>query len=372
MNLKNLLLMLIALACASCGGNNPPEANPPTKTLDPTSKSEWTKPTAQNTDPSQAASARLVPVAGAQWTILVHNVRGPAHIIESKRFKDQLTATTGLNQWYLIHGASDSTLYYGYYKEMSGESPDAARLKVDLDKIKELRDAMTDRPLFAQALVVGLDSADPVAPPEWNLASSGGHYTLVIGTYAGNIERKQAAVDVVRELRSQNIPAYYHHGDAASTVSIGAWPTSAADEGQAVENRDPSKRVIVAAGAPTPEVERAIEKAGREGAVTLTPSFVPRDPNMIAMMKEYPHLHTNGGVYVNKVKDQVTGQLKEIPDPSYIAVIPKQADSLLRNSAPAVVDPTKQADFGKAVFGSPDKPASPDKAKPAQLKSIGE
>ena len=353
-----LFLPLLALACAPAGHPGDGSDNAMNAPAGGASASAVA-----------TSSGQPVPVDGAQWTILADTIRGSTHVGQARRLKDQLIASSGLKQWYLVHADAESTLYHGYYKQIGDDSADAKRAAADLAKVKAMKDSATGSPMFSQAMMVAIASADPQAPPEWNLLNSGGHYTLVIGTYAGNTERKQAAVDVVRDLRAAGVPAFYYHGDASSTVSIGAWPKSAADEGQAVENRDPRKRVIVAAGAPNAQVERAIQRAGEAGAVTLTPSFVPRDPAMIAAMKEYPHLHTNGQVYVRTVKDPASGQTRDAADPSYIAVIPKQTDSVLRQTS-GEIDAARQADFGSAVYGQPTQTPPRPRTGQGQLKGI--
>src|SRR5690606_7665692 len=113
--------------CASCGGNNPPTAQRTTDNLSAAAPAPGAAPTAapraQTAAPHAQAAPASVP-ADAQWTIFVHAVRGATHVNESRRLKDRLMQSSGLNQWYIIHGSTDSTLYHGYYKEMSGDSAD--------------------------------------------------------------------------------------------------------------------------------------------------------------------------------------------------------------------------------------------------------
>ena len=53
-------------------------------------------------------------------------------------------------------------------------------------------------------------------------------------------------------------------------------------------------------------------------------------------MEKYPTHAVNGVVYVSKVTDPATKEIKEVEDPSYVVEIPKPKASLL---APAGAEP---------------------------------
>ena len=67
------------------------------------------------------------------------------------------------------------------------------------------------------SLIVPIDSPDPVAPPEWNLANAKGYWSLQIAAYKDSPKRKEAAVEAVREARKNGVEAYYYHGETTSS-----------------------------------------------------------------------------------------------------------------------------------------------------------
>lgn len=385
MRLKDALLLLVAVGCASCGGNNPPDQAPATGTVSG-GPAVTAAPSAPKASAAPAANAPAVnaPVAGAQWTIYVHVVRGPTHVGESKRLRDRLMGSAGgLNQWYIVHGNNDSTLYHGYYKSIGDDSPDARRAAADLAAIKGMRDQVSGQRTFEQAMVVNLSSSDPQAPPEWDLLNSGGYYTLEIATYSGGPERKQTAVDSVREARAMGVEAYYYHGDSSSSVCIGAWPREAADQAAPVTNDGADRTVIVSTGPRNPDVEKAMMDAaarrkgidGVDNPIHVAPKFTPRDPTMIAAMKKFPHRYVDGELYSTRVIDPQTRKPKLVPDASYIVVIPRKQENILRQENVATgreVDPERQADFGRAVFGQPQQQPPAPAPRQGRLKSIGD
>src|SRR5690606_35730338 len=140
----------------------------------------------QPTPAADRREDRPVPPADAQWTIYCRTITGPNHIAESRRLRDELRGSTNLRGWYLVHGANETTLYYGYYRAFHDPNdPATRRAQTELDNIKKIKD-LAGRPLFRQAMFVGINASDPEAPPEWNLLNSGGYYTLEIGIYTGS------------------------------------------------------------------------------------------------------------------------------------------------------------------------------------------
>ncbi|MCC6240247.1 MAG: hypothetical protein IT448_08125 [Phycisphaerales bacterium] len=362
MPIKKILLLFVALGCASCGGNNPPPTSSSTGTLTPAAEAAAV----------DSASTSAIP-AGAQWTIYVQQVQGPSHVAQAKRLRDQLISTTGMKQWYLVHDNSSSTLYYGYYKSIGDQS-------ADLEKIKAMRDPVSARRLFAQVMTVAINASNPQAPEAWDLLNSGGYYTLEIATYSGGPGRKQAAVDSVREARAQGVEAYYYHGDTSSSVCIGSWPRQAAEEAAPVVNEGADHTIIVSTGPRNDSVEQTMLQAAAqrkgidniEKPIHVAPRFVPRDPSMIAALKKFPYRYVDGELYSTRVVDPKTHQPSLMPDPSFIVVIPRKPQSILTQENTAQ---QPQGNFGQAVYGQPQQ-QTPATSSPNQqqgkLKSLGD
>jgi len=85
--------------------------------------------------------------AGAEWTIYCTTIPGSTHVMQTTQLRDQLVKSTGMRDWYVIHGDTDSTLYYGFYKTVD-KNAKAAREKIDA-----MTDAAGGRP-FRNALIV--------------------------------------------------------------------------------------------------------------------------------------------------------------------------------------------------------------------------
>jgi len=293
----------------------------------------------------QALADMPVPPDDAQWTIYCKTIPGEQHIRVAKQMKEELVRNTGLKQWYLVHSENESSLYYGFYRTTPGDVKDRAeadRAQKDKLKLAALQDAMGDQP-FRHCLFVPLNSNDPPAPPEWNLANAKGHYTVAIGEYRDSLERKRAAVDAVKAARAQGVEAYFYHGETASIVCVGAWPETAV-KGEAWQepgstNRgveaDPSRAVVVS-NVPLPGVgDQAVMKSG-EVAQVYTPKLEIVDPALAETMKRFDTYSVNGMALETSYRDPKTGQKKRAPLPSSLVLIPrKDGQSVAQGSAGA-------------------------------------
>jgi hypothetical protein len=193
--------------------------------------------------------------------------------------------------------------------------------------------------IFEHVFFVELPAPDPEAPAEWNLINASGFFTLQIAAYKDSPQRKQAAVDAVREARAQGIEAYYYHGETTSSVCIGAWSRSAVreqEESAAQTSESAQDQDILVLPTPLPNQEKIdVRNAAGQRVKTYAPRFEALDPTLIAAMEKYPTHAVNGVTYVSKVTDPVTKQVKEIEDPSYVVEIPRPKASLLRQQAQA-------------------------------------
>ena len=284
-----------------------------------------------------------VPPADAQWTIYCQAIAGPDHVQRANMIKAELLRATGLKDWYVIHSDTESVIYYGFYRSISDpkDKKESERAQAELAKMTQLADQHGNR-IFAQCLFVQVTAPDPNAPPEWDLRNANGFWSLEIAVYKDSPERKQAAVDAVREARKQGIEAYYYHGPTASSVCIGAWPREAvAEQDQAVgEAANDAEQDILVLPQPL-DIRGGVEVRNREGkrVRALAPRIEPVDASLLAMIARYPTHAVNGNVMITRGKDPA-GTITEVPDPSLLVKIPHDAPSILRPGTAAAPPPS--------------------------------
>jgi len=345
------LCLILGLLAASCAGPKAAENSP-----------GLANRAGDNTD-------MPVPPADAQYTIRCQNYAGPDHVQASRLVARRLRSDTPLKDWYVVHSTDSSTLFYGFYRTIDPRDPKDAkegkRAIRDLDAIRSMADSTGFRP-FSASLPTLLDSPDPSADPKWDLARSGGYYSLEIAVYKGGPQRKEFAVEAVREARAQGIEAYYYHGPTSSSVCIGAWPQASAREvDMAEQNTDPNTPLVVTA---SPLGEDAARQFTQQGYKTLAPEIDPIDPTMIQAMQRFSTHSVNGEMIMRRVVDPATGQAKLVPPHSFLVKIPRPDSTDQQSDTPMVDSNPPQTDI--VPSGPPDHPA----AQPGvgQLKSLGE
>jgi hypothetical protein len=266
--------------------------------------------------------------AGAEWTIYCTSIPGAAHVMQATQLRDQLVKSTGMRDWYVIHGDTESTLYYGFYKSVDKAA------KATREKIDAMTDAAGEHP-FRNALIVELTAPDPEAPPQWDLASApaGMAWSVQIAAYEGSPQRKKYAVDAVREARAQGVPAYYYHGPSVSSVCVGAWPRQAVRGEMEPAFNDPNERrpleqivqqqpadlIVLPPGMPGGNRE-VQTKHGR--VRTVGSQLEPVDATLLGVLKTYPNHYRNGEPEGMQTKNGVR------PKPSFLVKIPRRAGSI--------------------------------------------
>src|SRR5437660_149199 len=103
---SSLSLLLLSGVLTSCGPDKPPTQD---------RAEALTRPGAKPGEVS-AASDMPVPPKDALYTIYCQVLAGPDHIERARQLRQALRVSTSLKDWYLIHGADQSTLYYGFYR----------------------------------------------------------------------------------------------------------------------------------------------------------------------------------------------------------------------------------------------------------------
>ena len=372
----------VGIGAASCAKNPAPRDTP--SQLNNQARADAKPQPAKQAGAAAEAAAPSIP-AGAEWTIYCTTVPGAAHVAQSTQLRDELARTTGMRDWYVIHGASESTLYYGFYKTID-KNAKAAREKIDA-----MKDTAGGRP-FRNALIIELTPPDPDAPAQWDLANAppGMEWSVQIAAYEGGPQRKKFAVDAVREARAQGVPAYYYHGPSISSVCVGAWPKQAVRGSMEPAFNDPTEKrpleqvlqqqpadlIVLPPG--MPGANREIQTPhGRVRTVSSQLEVV--DPTMLATMKAYPNHYHNGEAEGVNTKEGVK------PKPSFLVKIPRRSGSILgggelagggrQGAAPEGAGPTRTSSdvFQLTQPAGERRPAQPAPATPGygKLPSLG-
>jgi hypothetical protein len=307
-------------------------------------------PAQQPADPDAAP----IPPKDARWTLYCQAIGGADHVERAKAIKQQLIELTKKKDWYVIHQETDSVVYFGFYRTIEDNAKDRKeyeRAQGDRKMIESLASQQGDK-IFTHVFFVEAASPDPLAPPEWDLRNADGYWSIEVGVYKDSPQRKQAAVEAVRDARKNGVPAYYYHGPTASSVCIGIWPREAVrEEGVQGDPNDPNGNAIVAPDSahdvvilPQP-LDPSLQIKNRDGQRVreLTPRNEIVDPSLQVTMAKYPTHAVNGEVLADSVPDpQNPSKMITQPKPSLLVKVPKEAPSLLRQNtpAPSLVGPT--------------------------------
>lgn len=325
------LLIVLALVAGCAGNPTVPEPQPQASSVTvPTPRAtvgrEGDAPPAREQVP-----APTIP-AGARFTIFCETFTGDNHVQRATELKNLLMANARTKGWYVIHQDGQSTIYHGYYAEFdesaavnAAAKKEAQRAKSDKSVVDALPNPLrADSKLFPRALFVSLDSPDPDAPPEWSLVNANGYWSVEVASYTG-FERKQAAVESVREARKANIPAFYYHGPSYSSVCIGAWPRSAVIERSTEQiNSIPQGSdvfVDVRGGEIPADIRNNMLRDGKPIQVVV-PKVEIVDKTLLATLKAYPEHAVDGYAEMEKFIDPATKKESMRPKHSMLVRIP--------------------------------------------------
>jgi hypothetical protein len=316
---------------------------------------------------------------GARWTIVCASFTGPGHMEQAKRFKEQMVQQTRMADFYVVHNPDHSTLYYGYYREIDpkADAKEAARAAADRRTMADFTNAASGERLFRAVLLVAMEEADPIAPPEWNLVSAKGYWSLQVAAFRDNARRKEAAVEAVRDLRKQGYEAFFFHGPAVSSVCIGAFPKTSVVIDDGPEKVSPEADVLVAPdGVALPEGPMQTKDGkllvAKQRKINVT------DPELLRLWRAFPNHATNyeegrqitkaNGTKVDKVEHSF---LVVIPHEDVTAQVQRPAipDALLRQAGAAGGDPSTPAGevpLTVQAGTNPQQPAPPRTASPTK------
>lgn len=130
----------------------------------------------------------------------------------------------------VVHDSTESRITYGPYPlgfNNKGGVQFTPEINRDLDLIRHLA-VGESYPFFTAVKQPATPTS--IGPPEWDLRRAKGVLTLQIGVFFNTptfSERKEAAVEWVKDLRQRGVEAYYFHGPMKSTVTVGSFDESA-------------------------------------------------------------------------------------------------------------------------------------------------
>ncbi len=272
----------------------------------------------------------------AMWTINCRIFTGPLRVEMAKRAKEGVVKLTNWKDWYVIQGEDESTLFFGFYKASplrdveGGDPKEAERARQDLKNIKALRD--TDgNALFPFSFPAEIPRPGSEGPPEWDIKNTppDRYWSILIGEYRDNPERKKAAVEAVRVLREDKVEAYYLHNATTSGVCVGAWPREALKlEKDAAAQPDDPNTIIKVYNIPLPKnaITDYFDMEGKHYKV-FAPKVEILDLSMRAAVDKNPYFFTNGKVYSKRVKDR-NGKEQDLPNPSLLLIIPNRGAAI--------------------------------------------
>ena len=308
----------------------------------------------------------------AQYTLLCRSFTGSNHVAQATAVKQELLRSSNLPGWYIVHQPERSELYYGYYAAVddANNPAETRRAQTDRQAVQAMDDGAGTKP-FAKALFVPLNAPDPSAPAAWNLVNAQGKYTLEIASYTG-AGRKEAAVESVKQAREQGVKAYYYHGEAVSSVCIGAFPATAVQgavnngntEPEAYGRRnmpgaedaasmDPNAAILVSPTPLPPNFQNSRDVDGRP--MKVVQPHITFSPALLALKRQYPQHFINGEAEGVRQADPTTHREVLVPKESMVMSIPEGQASLLAGGA---------APAGAGAAGQPSSAARP--TPPAQ------
>jgi len=343
-----ILVLTLAAVLVSCSTNAPPESGSRAQPIEPAAPARAAASAATGTAPQTWNIPR-----DARWTILCAEFTSPDHATRAAAAEDTVRRRTALREWYVVTRSDRSALYYGFYAAIdpAEHRTEAARAQRDRAHITGLIDERTRQPLFPLAMAVPLDAGDPTAPAEWDLRNARGDITLQVAIYKDHPERKEAALEAVREARRLGYEAYFYHGQTTSSVCIGAWPRTAIREIAPVAQNPKAVVILAPQGIePQPILQESLGKP----VEVVRPKVEVLDPSLakILAIPEFQVQAVNGKherIFLNPV----TGKTETRRLPSQLVAIPKSPLGGGVAQVPVAPPPTVTRPAGPSNDGQP-------------------
>lgn len=368
----------VIAGCASTPTNPPPKQDQPKIVRQDPSRNGAVTHT-----PNDNVPAMTVIPEGARFSIECARFIGPDHVRQARLAKEQSINSTGKPDFYVFHDSDQSVLYYGYYKERERDRDpaEAKRAADDRAWIESVKNRMGER-MFNRVLTVAIPTANPEAPPEWDLTKlnldkdnndpSRRFWTVVVAAYTSDVrdetgrpaDRKKMAIESVRAARAMGIEAYYYHGEAMSQVCVGAWPRSAIREQDSdkAASFDESKanrgEALVVSPAPLPKGFAERLKADHDVRV-FQPKVDILDPSLARTLQQYDTYAVNSEAQIIQMTDPKTGKVTKRPQPSFLTQIPAVDRSLISgnnvntDAAPTLFNPLGPSNTTEGLRGLP-------------------
>lgn len=278
----------------------------------------------------------VIPDKDAKWTIFCTSVDGPAHVEQAKQLKAQLVAATKSSKWYIVHEDDKSSIYYGFYRTIDRGTKEGDLAHADRLRIASMKNA-TGETTLQLATFLQIDRAAPDAPVEWDLGAitrnPKQYWSLQIAAYTADAsdaeghDRKWAAVESVKALRAQGIPAFFYHGESISSVCVGIWPEEAIkkqaggnDSGNAGSRS--AEQTLFVSNAPLPPGVTPRDPEGRP-MKAMVPRVEIVDSTLHEMMLRFPSHMINAEERMHRVRDPKTGEERMVPAPSFLVLVPE-------------------------------------------------
>ncbi len=286
-----------------------------------------------------------IPPKDALWTIHCRDFTGANRAAEAKRLRELMTKNSGLKPWFVVHQSDRSTLFFGFYRstlldaEDSKDRKDAQRAHEEIKRLRAMEDEDRNK-VFAGTFFTQIPQAGSEGPPEWDLRNTppDRFWSLLVGVYKDNPDRRAFAVAAVKALRDEKVEAYYLHDEAASLVFVGAWPRGAIKEQESSEakptSNDPNVEIVVI-NRPLPKnMPREFVKPDGTKVRVFAPNIEVLDPSMEHAMDRNPYFMTNGKVMGREVKNAETGKKELLPNRSSLFIIPRNTADQARGGPP--------------------------------------
>jgi SPOR domain len=199
-----------------------------------------------------------------EMTILLAEYHGPDSRNTANRVAAELKEK-GFKKTYVVADVDEAFLCHGVYKK-GFEDED---YKKDRTRLLAIRDAKGN-PAFGRPWPSLMPESSPMTL--YDATAAPGKYTVQVGAF-DLYGRKADAVEYTRQLRRRGYPAYTHHGDIQSLVTLGAFGDDIFDNPyRKMDVSDPARIV-------SPEVKK--------------------------LLTEFPRLYWNGHIFTDEEAEQM-------------------------------------------------------------------